>query len=191
MRLFVAAIPPEDVTEDLESFLSPRREAGDFRWSLPEQWHVTLAFMESVPDRVLDDLVERLGRAAARRHPMELRIAGGGAFPHADRARVLYAALAASEDDRVELGRLATGARAAASKAGAAVDGRRWHGHLTLARLGRPANVSKWVRLLDAYSGPAWRLDEIALVASYLGEGPRKRPRYDVLEVFPLGTRRH
>lgn len=186
----MAAIPPEDVIEDLESFLSPRREAGDFRWSLPDQWHVTLAFMESVPDRALDDLVERLGRAAARRRPMELRVAGGGAFPHADRARVLYAALAASEDARVELGRLATGARAAASKAGATVDGQRWHGHLTLARLGRPENVSRWVRLLDAYSGPAWQLEEIALVASYLGEGPRKRPRHEVVELFRLGSRR-
>jgi 2'-5' RNA ligase len=78
------------------------------------------------------------------------------------------------------------GARAAASTAGAAVDGQRFRAHLTLARLARPANVSRWVRLLDAYAGPTWTVDEVALVASYLGEGPRRRPRHEVVATFPL-----
>ena len=34
--------------EDLESFLSARREAATFRWSATEQWHVTLAVAESL-----------------------------------------------------------------------------------------------------------------------------------------------
>jgi 2'-5' RNA ligase len=43
------------------------------------------------------------------------------------------------------------------------------------------------VRVLDAYRGPTWRADEVSLVQSHLGEGPRRRPRYEVLETFPLG----
>ena len=35
--------------------------------------------------------------------------------------------------------------------------------------------------------GPAWTVEEIALVASYLGEGPRNRPRHEVVETFSLG----
>ena len=190
-RMFVAAIPPDDVVEHLEEFLSVRRDAPpydkEFRWTPAEHWHVTLAFMGAVPDRSLDDLADRLARAGRKRRPMGLRLAGGGAFPHADRARVLYAALAMSEADRTELSRLATGARAAATKAGAEVDGQRFHPHLTLARMRRPDNVSRWVRLFDAYSGPAWQLTELALVASYLGEGPRRRPRHEVVETFPIG----
>ena len=57
-----------------------------------------------------------------------------------------------------------------------------------MARLGRPAEVSKWVRLLDAYRGPAWTADRIALVASYLGEGPRGRPRYETVAEVELAT---
>jgi 2'-5' RNA ligase len=186
-RMFVAAVPPEEVVADLDEFWAPRREAGGFRWTPPEHWHVTLAFMGAVPDRALDDLAERLTRAGRKRRPMELQVGGGGAFPHPDRARVLYAGLSGSDDDLVELSRLATGARAAAGKAGAEVDGQRFHPHLTLARLGRPDNVTRWIRLLEAYAGPTWPLDEIALVASYLGEGPRRRPRHEVVETFPLG----
>ena len=54
---------------------------------------MTLAFLADVPDRQLDDLVERLGRAAKRRTAFPTRITGGGAFPNAGRARVLWAGL--------------------------------------------------------------------------------------------------
>ena len=181
----MAAVPPVAALEDLEEFLAVRREAGGFRWTVPEQWHLTLAFLSDVPDRSLDDLVERLARAARKRRPMRATIAGGGAFPNVGRARVLWAGL--ELDDPEELRRLSVGCRAAASKAGIEVAGERFKPHVTLARMGRPVEATSWVRVLDAYRGPAWDLDEITLIASHLGEGPRKRPRYEVVEVFPLG----
>lgn len=187
MRMFAALVPPDEAIEDLDAFLAPRREAAAFRWTLPEQMHVTLAFLAEVPDRKLDDLVERLARAARRRTPFPARVAGGGAFPNAARARVLWAGLELDEAGRTELTRMATGARAAAARAGIEVDGQRFRPHVTLARLGRPAEVSRWVRLLDGYAGPPWTADRLDLVASYLGEGPRKRPRYETVESFPLG----
>lgn len=183
----MALVPPEGAREHLEEFLDPRRDAAAFRWTAPEQVHVTLAFAEDVPERALDDLGDRLERAAAKRTAFDTRIAGGGAFPNAARARVLWAGLDLTEDSRTELDRLATGARAAMSKAGAEVAGQRFRPHLTVARLGRPQEVSNWVRLLDAYTGPTWRADRIALVASYLGEGPRGRPRHEIVATYPLG----
>ena len=188
MRAFVALVPPAEAVEDLDEFLSVRRGAGGFRWSSPEQLHVTLAFYADVPERRLDDLVERLGRAGARRTSFGTRVAGGGAFPHAAAARVLWAGLELDEHARTELDRLATGCRAAASRAGVAVDGRRFRPHLTVARLGQPAEVSGWVRLLDGYSGPTWTADRIALVASYLGEGAGGRPRYETVADVELAT---
>lgn len=187
MRLFAAVVPPDHALEDLDAFLAVRREAGAFRWTLADQVHVTLAFLAEVPDRSIDELVERLGRAAARRTAFPTRIAGGGAFPNAARARVLWAGLELDEVGGTELDRLATGARAAASKSGIAVDGQRFKPHLTVARLGRPQEVTKWVRLLDAYGGPTWTVGTLTLVQSHLGEGPGNRPRYEVLEEFPLG----
>jgi 2'-5' RNA ligase len=186
MRLFAALVPPERALDDLDDFLEVRREAGPFRWTQPDQVHVTLAFLADVPERSLDELVERLGRAAARRTAFETAIAGGGAFPDAARARVLWAGLSLSEEARTEIDRLATGARAAAVKSGVEVDGGRFRPHLTVARLGRPQEVTRWVRLLDAYRGPAWTASSISLVQSHLGEGPRNRPRYEVLEEFSL-----
>lgn len=186
-RMFVAVVPPTDVMEDLDDFLSVRRDAGAFRWTLPEHLHVTLAFLDEVEHWQLDALVERLGDSAQRRTPFEARVAGGGAFPDAGRARVLWAGLRCSQAALGELERAASGARSAANRSGIEVDGRRFRPHLTLARLARPAEVSNWVRLLDDYAGPAWTVDHLALVASYLGEGPSKRPRYEVIETLSFG----
>ena len=187
MRLFVAVVPPDEAVEHLDAFLEVRRSAAPFRWASAEQFHVTLSFLAEVEERRLDDLIERLGRAAARRTSFDTRIAGGGAFPNAGRARVLWAGLDLDASGRTQLDRLATGCRAAANRAGIAVDGQRFRPHVTLARLGHPTEVSSWVQLLDAYAGPPWRVDRVALIASYLGEGPRGRPRYETFEELELG----
>lgn len=206
--MFVAALPPEDVVEDLEAFWEPRRadpSARGVRWTRPEQWHLTLAFCADVPDRALDALGEGLAAAAARRQAFTLRVAGGGAFPHPSAAKVLWAGVAgagngggadhpdggAGEPDRLgelgELGALARGCRNAAARAGAPPDGAAFHPHLTLARLGRSRDVLRWVRVLDTYAGPSWRVEEVALVASHLRDGQGGRPRHEVLARFALG----
>ena len=184
-RMFVAVVPPESVSADLDEFLSVRRDAASFRWSAPDQLHVTLAFAEHVPDRSLDDAIERLETAAGRRTPFDLTITGGGAFPNVAEAKVLYAGVETDAGD--ELDRAAAGARNALVKAGATVDGGRFRPHLTLARTGAPTELTNWVRLLDAYRGPAWTVSSFALVRSRLGEGPRKHPVHEVVAEFPLG----
>jgi RNA 2',3'-cyclic 3'-phosphodiesterase len=187
MRMFVAVVPPARALEDLAEFLAPRQEAEPgFRWTVPDQWHVTLAFMAQVADRHLDDLVARLERAAARRTSFTARLAGGGAFPGPARAKVLWAGVPTERQE--ELRRLAAGARAAAAKAGAETAGGRFHPHVTLARIGRPVEATRWIRVLDSYRGPTWPVAEFALVESHLGEGPRRRPRHEVVDTFHLAT---
>ena len=186
--MFVAVVPPDDVVEDLEAFLEPRREAGDFRWTSPETWHVTLAFLAKVPDASLEDLEERLDRAARRRRPFTLRVGGGGAFPDVAHAKVLYAGVHGEPDAREELRRLATGVRAAAGRAGAPVDGARFRPHVTLARTRRPADVVRWVRLLETWTSRPFVVEEVELVESFLGEGPRGRPRYERRSTHPMGS---
>ena len=41
--------------------------------------------------------------------------------------------------------------------------------------------------LLDGYRGPVGAYEHLTLVASHLGEGPRGRPRHEVLAKLPLG----
>jgi 2'-5' RNA ligase len=182
--MFVAVVPPDDAVEDLDTFLDVRRAAADFRWSRAEQWHLTLAFFAAVPESALDDLIDRLRSAASRRQGFGCRISGGGAFPDAARAKVLWAGLVTEHDE--ELDRLAAGARAAGATAGIDVGGERFRPHLTLARLGRPAEVTRWVRLLDGYAGPRFHVDRVSLIAS-LRAGSGHRRRHETVAEIPLG----
>ncbi|WP_232680107.1 RNA 2',3'-cyclic phosphodiesterase [Nocardioides sp. R-C-SC26] len=190
MRIFVGIAPPAAVIEHLDAFLEPRREHGPFRWSLAEQFHLTLAFADDAPDWTYDRLVEGLGRAADRRARFEMQVAGGGCFPDVAAAKLLFAGIRQGDAAREELDRLAAGARTAVAHAGIAVDGARFRPHLTLARTNKPVEMTSWVRVLDTYESPVWEVAEIALVQSHLGEGPQRRPRYAVLETFPLGAPR-
>ncbi|KRB47497.1 RNA 2',3'-cyclic phosphodiesterase [Terrabacter sp. Root181] len=184
MRLFVAVVPPDGVLDDLEEHVGPRREAGpEIRWTDRHQWHVTLAFLGAVPEARLDALTEALARSAVRRDPLVLRLAGAGAFPNPYAARVLWAGI---EQVRGDLGKVAGGIRHASTSAGATPDGTRFHPHLTLGRFHRATEATRWIRALDAWEGPAWRVDHLALVESHLGEGRGRRPRYEVLAELPL-----
>jgi len=185
MRMFVGITPPESAIEDLDAFLEPRREYAALRWIDPEQFHVTLAFCPDVPDHALDAFSERLAEVAARHPRFAMRITGGGAFPDPDRAKVLYAAL---DTDRDRLTALALGCRTAAAVSGVEVAGGHYHPHVTVARSGRPVSAMRWLRILDAYGGPSFEVEEFHLVASHLGQGRERRPRYEIVETFTLGA---
>ena len=58
--------------------------------------------------------------------------------------------------------------------------------HLTLARLKRSIEATRWLRVLDTFISPSWRVREIELIASHLGEGPRRRPRHERVARLPL-----
>lgn len=190
MRIFLALVPPDDVAEHLDAFLEPRRSALDLRWSVPEQLHLTLAFLADVEEWRVEELIERTAEAADGRRLGAWRIAGGGAFPDPDRAKVLWAGLEPQGDDpggqRAALERLATSCRSAANRVGAAPDGGRLRPHVTVARSGRPQSLTSGVRVLDAYAGPTWEPDAVSVIASHLGEGPRGRPRHETLAELPF-----
>lgn len=183
-RMFVAIRPPEPVRDSLADFLEPRE---GMPWIAAEQWHLTLAFSAGVPEHRVDELVDRLQVKAAKRRPFAAYLSGAGAFPNPAKAQVLWLDLPVPSDGEV-LGRLAMGARAALGKVGAAPDGKRFTPHVTVARLRRPIEATRWLRVLDTYRSPEWVVDEIELVASHLGEGPSGRPRHETVATIPLGV---
>ena len=188
MRLFVSIEPPEDAVEHLDEFLSVRRSAGpELRWSAPGQWHLTLAFMGSAPERVIEDLLDGVGSVASRLAPVPLAVAGGGCFPDVSRAKVLWAGFDSGDEEPDAVTRLARGVRSACSVAGAAPEGGPFLPHLTLGRFPRAEDATRWVRVLDTYAGPPWVASDVAVVASHLPRERGHRPRHEVLARLPLG----
>jgi 2'-5' RNA ligase len=187
MRLFVAIVLPPAVAAELAAQAAPLRSAWPgLRWASPDAWHLTLAFLGEVPEEVLPGLAERLKRAAGRHPAQDLAVRGGGAFPGAARARVVWAGI---EADRAALRKLAASVAAGARRAGAPPpdEGRRYRPHVTLARLRDPADVRPLAAELAGLSGTGWTAADIHLIRSHPpGAAPGSRPRYQALASCPL-----
>jgi RNA 2',3'-cyclic 3'-phosphodiesterase len=182
MRLFVAVTPPPEALAGLQAAVAPARASHPgLRWTGPEDWHVTLAFLGEVPGPVAARLAPGLADAAGRHRPFPLALAGAGAFPAARTARVLWCGL---DGDRRALAALATAVAAAATEAGAPPPdaGRPFRPHLTLARTRAPADARDLVAALAAYAGPRWLAGRVELIESR----PGGRPRYRTAGHWPL-----
>ncbi len=188
MRLFVAVVPPEDVLDDLSGAVAGLESLPGvddrFRWSVRAQWHLTLAFLGEVDDRLRPDLERRLARAAARHEPVRLWVQGGGGFGSARKARVLWAGIGG---DVTRLRDLARSVGAAARRAGIDVGEGRFRAHLTLARLRELTDVQPAVEALSSYIGPPFVAGQVELVCSHLGQGEGRRSRYETVRAWPLG----
>jgi 2'-5' RNA ligase len=190
MRAFLAVVPPPEVVETLESFLEPRRDAlaasGQWRWTRTEHLHLTLAFLPELEEWREEELGAEGERWAARHTPESLALAGAGAFPDPGSARVLWAGVEEERDGT--LAGWAKDLRAIASRVGAQVQGTRFSPHVTLARArGRPHPAGHLLQSLDTLRTPPWSADEVALIASFLGQGPGGTPRYEVRATWRLG----
>ena len=187
MRLFVALSPPADALDELEAAVAPLRPTRpDLRWTSRESWHVTLAFLGEVDDDVLGKLTARLENAAAERGGLLLSAGGGGAFPTAPRARVLWTRLRGDQD---ALRDMAGSMAAQARHAGAPPpdESRRFRPHITLARSREPTDVSPLVGELAGYAGSKWTADRVHLIRSHLGP----QTWYESIGDWPLKVPAH
>ncbi len=205
----MAAVPPAAVTDALCTAVHRARAAApDLRWSAPDRWHVTLAFLGQVPDERRGDLDARLARVARRHGPIAVETVGGGHFGD----RVLWTAVrprsvtaqpgrtaarpGAAAAPAGALGALAAGVRRAAERAGAAAgaDDRPLRAHLTLARVPDRGHrghrgLGPLVELLRADVEPLpWTVDRLVLMRSVDG-GPGAAPVYRQEASWPLTGR--
>lgn len=190
MRAFFAVLLPPEVHEDLLAYLQPRRDAdtnGDWRWTREQHLHLTLAFLPDLPDQAEEALTESVAAWAERQHPLRMAFGGAGAFPDPGAAKVMWIGVS-EEDAGAALGAWSRALRDHANHAGAEVDGQRFTPHVTVARSSRRRVAGRWVQALDAYRGPRFVVDEVVLIASYLGQGAGGSPRYEVRQRFSLGA---
>jgi 2'-5' RNA ligase len=170
-RIFAALLLPPEVVSHLDEHIDGVRTAHPhLRWAHPSRWHVTLEFLGECGRHEVDRQLRRWEVRAFRSPALRLHLSGAGTFPKAWMARVLWAGLAG---DIEAWRRLA---------------GYQQDPHVTLARTRQRADLTNLVAELGRYTGPVWTATEIALMESHLRPGGASGPRYEALEVFPLGA---
>jgi 2'-5' RNA ligase len=181
-RCFVAVPAPPDLRVALEGAVAGwRREAGapDLRWTDPEGWHLTLAFLGQTDADRIPALAATLDEVIAPFAPLTVSTSRLGAFPRPGAAQSAWLGI---EDPEGRLRDVAAAVQAAV------LDPERrrpLRAHLTLgrsrARRGEP--LGGW---LEARSFPAMPIgvSEVVLYRSHLGRGPA---RYERLAAAALG----
>lgn len=182
MRLFVAVSPGERFVRELTTRLAPWTGRLGVRWTRPETWHLTLAFLGEWPAERVEPLVAGL-EEAIEAEPLLLLPGGLDGFPDLRRPRVLFVQM---RDDG-SLAALAARVRSAVDRTWpeGPQDRRPFRPHLTLARIRRPLDLEEVKSLpnIDLSGLPEVTVERLQLVRSELRPGG---PRYTDRAVFRL-----
>ncbi len=159
------------------------------RWVAPESYHVTLKFLGWTRPGAVGAIVDVLGDAIAAADGFTVTGRGLGAFPRADRARVLWAGL---DDPAGGLTRLAGIVETELEPIGFAREARPFHAHVTLGRIREPEDVQT---LLQGESEHLFRESHITAVTLFesvlksSGSEYRAQARFGLGEAFRGGKR--
>lgn len=139
MRAFVAVSPPPEIRETVVERARSLRYEGDVRWLPPENVHLTLKFLGEAPEEALAAVSAALDGVCRGHGPFKVELAGFGAFPSRERAKVVWAAVGAGSG---ELESLAAELQSALDPLGFPREERPYLPHATVGRArGRPAHL--------------------------------------------------
>ena len=203
MRLFTAVELPEATRALVASFASElgtglelgRRER--LNTVPPENLHVTVHFLGSVPDAQVPEIVAALRTALVDVPSGTASVQGVGAFPKRKRPRVVWAGV---DDPTATLARLHEAVTKALGPLGYPAEERRYHPHVTLARVPQKSRPPRQLveRIETSHeSAPERDLGQIAVdhltvfrsrfARAPDGEPGRGGPQYEPIARLPLG----
>lgn len=188
MRLFVAVNLPSEVRAAAWAATAPLRAAGlPVRWVPEEGLHLTVKFLGEVADARAEAVGAALAGTVSAVQPFTLGLGGFGAFPSAERPRVLW--LGVEHHPALEL--LADDVERALEPLGFAPEFRPFRPHLTIGRAEkrarRPAFTGLAALLLEAEYAGVVEVGSVELMRSTLG---RSGPVYGIQHRAVLGAGR-
>jgi len=150
MRAFVAVEISEPIREALGGLIAElRRHDAPIKWVAPENLHLTLKFLGTVPDDLAPQAVEILQGCVAGVAPFRLELKGTGAFPNLGRPRVIFVG---AEDAPPAAGELARRLDKRMTRLGVRREDRPFRRHITVGRVRKPRPIGKVAQGLEAAS---------------------------------------
>lgn len=180
-RCFVAVPLAPKLRANLKAAAGQWRASGhapDLRWTDPDGWHVTLAFLGATDSSAVPGLVAALRDVAAGTTSFRVPTGRMGAFPRPGAGQAVWYGVS-DPDHRL---------RDLASRVQAVVlppsPPARFRAHVTLARsrVQRGEPLGPWLATLEPPAGTL-TVNALTLFRSHLGRGPA---RYEVLARLPL-----
>lgn len=169
MRAFVALPLPDATRRALWAAAAPLRALDlPVKWVGADGLHLTLKFLGETDDARAPELADALRRAAAGARALPLEISGCGAFPDAERPRVVWAGVSA--EPALEL--LQHAVEREFAPLGFPTEARPFRPHLTLGRTRKDARPGAFRPLAASLAGVAFAetvvIEQVELLRSAL-----------------------
>jgi 2'-5' RNA ligase len=188
IRAFIALKTPpawDSALSELQSKLKEKVRSKSFKWTKPEQIHITLRFFGYIRPEETATILERIkADVIPEQTAFNLRCEGIGCFPNSRRPRVFWAGIIG---DTASLQKLHTSVTVATRTFGEPPEDRPFKAHLTLARIHQPER-SALDELENAITGgfkikSEWNVNELILMQSHLSP---HGATYEPLASWPL-----
>ena len=165
MRLFTAIELPDDVRESLAEAQTELKQKlpGKVSWTAPKNLHLTLKFLGEGGDSEVVRVCEALRTVSVS--SFSIAVSQLGALPPRGPARVLMADVSGEFD---LLAALFDSIERACEPLGFAREKRKFHPHITLARLRIPKRISRELEEVKLKSSAPFRVREFVLMQSHL-----------------------
>lgn len=184
IRTFVAIPIPAPMRKTLSAFIARLKPwSTNVRWLDGDHLHLTLVFLGDIEDSRVAAVCNAVKQVCAQHEPIEVTVAGVGAFPKPEKPRVIWAGIQEGSELVVAL------REAIASSLDEAQFQFDWRftAHITLGRFGRGrfddhALIEKSTELADEQFGEML-IDRVLVLSSTL---EKQGPVYVPLATIPL-----
>lgn len=167
-RLFVAVELPLNVRKQLALVGGELGERiKKVKWVPEENIHLTLQFLGNCSEELVPQIKDKLKEQAKKAGGFNFRLGSLGGFPSLKRTRVLWVGINKGSEQLVKLQGVVKGSL---SSLGFEAENRKFHPHVTLARLKTPQNLAEQVSRVDTnrFSSLEVAVGEVALFESRL-----------------------
>ncbi len=182
MRAFLAFEASPTVIQNLLSVQEELRNTGaDIRLVDKENLHFTVKFLGEIPEDLVTEIDKRVGALSLPK--MDVNVRGLGAFPDARHPRVVWAGVSPREGPLVSK----TAQQVIdALKGVGQEDERRYHPHITVARVHSPKNKDALVKLIRDRSDTDFGRTEITTLKLKSSTLTPKGPIYRDVREYAL-----
>ena len=176
MRLFIAALIPEEIRKQLLKYInSLKSDIDGVKWEKSDKLHITLKFLGNVEESKLDDITNLLSRLVERCSPFKYEISEFGGFPNLNNPKVLYMGLSENR----EFSRFQQNLDQGLSELGFEKEYRRFIPHITLGHVKKKINIKS----SPAITHSRFEIVEIGLIRSELSP---KGSVYTPVKIYKL-----
>ncbi|MBI3073734.1 MAG: RNA 2',3'-cyclic phosphodiesterase [Deltaproteobacteria bacterium] len=187
LRAFIAVPLPLDAIQVIRRFIQAHEadltRVVEARFVPATNLHVTMRFLGDTAPELRFAIRDVLAAAAREIRPLAVRIAGFGAFPNVQRARVLWVGF---DEPTGALERMQRAIENGLVDLGFDAEDKPFRAHITIARVKSTRNVGELSRFVETHRDEeigATTLSEVALFESRLRDDG---PIYRALERCPL-----